>query len=719
MSRENPFAAGAVRTSRRQAALHSRLQGWGRVVLPLMLLLVVPVLSSGCGDDDGPGGTPDAGTGDAGCRPRTCESQGLDCGEATDGCGQPLDCGTCTAPSSCGGAGRANVCGCVPRTKCGPGSECGVEPDGCGGNVACGTCSAPEVCGGRGVENTCGIPAAARECSDGWCWEYPLPHGYRMEGAHFRAPDDGWVVGEDGFIQHWDGTRWTRVASGTLTELRGVHAVSSTEVWAVGVGGAVLHSSAGGAFASESSGTTRDLAAVWASGPSDVWAVGGSGTVRRNRGGGFQGVDVGTTRGIEDVWGSGPSDVWMVGQGGTLRRYDGSTVSSIDAGTNIDFHEVTGTGPNDVWTVASDDPCLICDDYGLVFRTFPTGVEQSMRSSDQLFHVFAASPSLVLTGGEGSRYAWNGTKWTATGSDANGPIAGSGPDAVWFFGAGGLVQKWNGLGWSQQAPLRTLGSVRAIHGTGPADVWAVADSGRVLHWNGGGWLEPGDTPLTSDNVSGVYAASPSAVWVTTSFFRRIFRWDGARFNMVVESPSLKFFAIHGASETDVWAVGESGEAQHFDGAAWTRLPTGAAATLNAVWVQGPSLALAVGEAGTIMRWDGGAWAPMSSGTSVSLKAVWGSGPSDIWAAGAGGTLLRYNGTGWNAVTSGTMATLNGLGGISASAVWATGDTGTLLRFDGTRWTAETTGTRRAFRGVWAPSASELWLVGDSAVLHRP
>jgi hypothetical protein len=35
----------------------------------------------------------------------------LNCGQVGDGCGNVLNCGTCTAPDTCGGGGVANVCG--------------------------------------------------------------------------------------------------------------------------------------------------------------------------------------------------------------------------------------------------------------------------------------------------------------------------------------------------------------------------------------------------------------------------------------------------------------------------------------------------------------------------------------------------------------------------------------------------------------------------------
>ena len=60
-----------------------------------------------------------------------------------DGCGNLLQCGTCSiVGESCGGGGTASVCGaptCTPKTAADCGSNnCGFIADGCGGTVACG-----------------------------------------------------------------------------------------------------------------------------------------------------------------------------------------------------------------------------------------------------------------------------------------------------------------------------------------------------------------------------------------------------------------------------------------------------------------------------------------------------------------------------------------------------------------------------------------------------
>jgi len=47
------------------------------------------------------------------CTPTTCAAQSANCRSIADGCGGMLECGTCTPPASCGGAGVPNQCGVI------------------------------------------------------------------------------------------------------------------------------------------------------------------------------------------------------------------------------------------------------------------------------------------------------------------------------------------------------------------------------------------------------------------------------------------------------------------------------------------------------------------------------------------------------------------------------------------------------------------------------
>lgn len=107
-----------------------------------------------------------------GCGLVTCSSQNATCGPIGDGCGGVIDCGTCTAPDTCGGGGTLFTCGsggsnssCTPRTCQQAGAQCGVVADGCGGLTPnCGSCGTGETCGGGGTPNMCGGPPCTGLC---------------------------------------------------------------------------------------------------------------------------------------------------------------------------------------------------------------------------------------------------------------------------------------------------------------------------------------------------------------------------------------------------------------------------------------------------------------------------------------------------------------------------------------------------------------------------
>jgi hypothetical protein len=99
----------------------------------------------------------------------TCESLGATCGPIGDGCGNVFQCGSCTAPQICGGAGTLFTCGespCVPRTCAEANVACGRVSDGCGGLTPdCGACTVTgESCGGAGTANQCGSPPCTGLC---------------------------------------------------------------------------------------------------------------------------------------------------------------------------------------------------------------------------------------------------------------------------------------------------------------------------------------------------------------------------------------------------------------------------------------------------------------------------------------------------------------------------------------------------------------------------
>jgi hypothetical protein len=96
--------------------------------------------------------------GAGGCTPESCLDQRKNCGLTDDGCGNILNCGTCTPPDTCGYS-TTDVCGhCIPQCS---GKTCGS--DGCGGT--CGDCNDNQTCVGSVCKTTC----SASTCKGGCC----------------------------------------------------------------------------------------------------------------------------------------------------------------------------------------------------------------------------------------------------------------------------------------------------------------------------------------------------------------------------------------------------------------------------------------------------------------------------------------------------------------------------------------------------------------------
>jgi N-acetylneuraminic acid mutarotase len=158
------------------------------------------------------GTTPNVCTTPVACVPTTCSALGLSCGPAGNGCGGSLNCGSCTSPQVCGGGGPGK-CGiltsaCVPTTCAALGLSCGPAGDGCGNSLNCGSCTSPQTCGGGGQRGTCGSPPA---CVPKTCASLGLSCGPAGDGCggslncgSCTAPDTCGGAGQPGTCGHAD-----------------------------------------------------------------------------------------------------------------------------------------------------------------------------------------------------------------------------------------------------------------------------------------------------------------------------------------------------------------------------------------------------------------------------------------------------------------------------------------------------------------------------------
>ncbi len=555
------------------------------------------------------------------------------------------------------------------------------------------------------------VSAAPTVSQDGWGWQNPLPQGNDLRGIYYGSSSDVFAVGEDGTILHYDGSTWSSMISGTSSDLLNVWGSSSSHVFAVGEDGTILHYD-GSTWSEMGSGTTNSLYGVWGSSSSDVFAVGVSGSILHYDGSSWSLMTSGTSNHLHGVWGSSSSDVFTVGGSGKIFHYDGSTWSSMISGTSSTLNSVWGSSSFDVFVVGEWGTILHYD--GSTWSSMSSG------TSSHLDGVWGSSSSDVFAVGEGGTILhYDGSTWSDMSSDTSSDLedvyGGSSSD-VFAVGYAGTILHYGGSTWSDMSSV-TKRSLYSVWGSSSSDVFAVGDFGTILHYDGSTWSSMSSG--TYADLQCVWGSSSSDVYAVED--HRIHHYDGSTWNATwFTSGFTGWESIWGSSSSDVFVVGEYGKILHYDGSTWSSMSSGTTEWLMSVWGSSSSDVFAVGDWGTILHYDGSTWSKMSSPATYHLWSIWGSSSSDVFTVGGSGKIFHYDGSSWSSMSSGTSWWLNSVWGSSSSDVFAVGDWGTILHYDGSTWSKMTSGSTDLLESIWGSSSSDIFTVGwDGTILHYP
>jgi hypothetical protein len=162
-------------------------------------------------------------------------------------------------------------------------------------------------------------------------------------GEAFRAvwgtgPSDVWAVGDCGAIFRWTGARWTEVDRDPQCHTESYHAVAGTaagELWVAGERGTLRHRTADGTWSSSGVGSSRSLKALWVGEDGNGWVAGTSGESGQARSGVWrltanaltaQTLPLTATTDVSgEVLQVGPTQVFATGASGALLSFDGTT----------------------------------------------------------------------------------------------------------------------------------------------------------------------------------------------------------------------------------------------------------------------------------------------------------------------------------------------------------------------------------------------------------
>lgn len=191
-----------------------------------------------------------------------------------------------------------------------------------------------------------------------------------------------------------------------------------------------------------------------------------------------------------------------------------------------------------------------------------------------------------------------------------------------------------------------------------------------------------------------------------------------RWQIVSHDLPSGLLSVWGTSERDVYIVGSdpgdgSGPAVlHFDGAAWSRLPTGQAGSLWWVFGFAGGPVYMGGEGGVILRYQSGGFTRMTTPGQNTVFGIWGASPDDVWAVGGangganGAFAWRLAGDAWvdaPGFPAGLAATdtIWKMYGRAANDAWMIGTNGKAVRWDGSKLTEVATGLSESLFTVHA------------------
>lgn len=189
-----------------------------------------------------------------------------------------------------------------------------------------------------------------------------------LDGALLRvwgtSANDVYAVGSDpkdegSLMIHFDGTKWTKLDTGTTGDLWWIDRVAPDELRIVGEGGIILkYTPSTGAFERKTAPSETTLFGCFGRSANDVWYIGGvspdRGVVWHDDGTSITAIsDVGTATvgAIFKVHGFADGTVWIVGDGGFTARWDGARFQAFDTGITSTLFTVHGASADRVFAV--------------------------------------------------------------------------------------------------------------------------------------------------------------------------------------------------------------------------------------------------------------------------------------------------------------------------------------------------------------------------------
>ncbi|MCC6619908.1 MAG: hypothetical protein IT385_01555 [Deltaproteobacteria bacterium] len=418
---------------------------------------------------------------------------------------------------------------------------------------------------------------------------------------------------------------------------------------------------------------------------------------------------------------------YAVGRDGTILTWDGSQ-----------WGPARGADPSAVWNAivgGGDERLSFVGNGGLGVASGAGGLRDITTGTGEHLHGLHTvdGETWFGVGDRGTIVRGTGTSWTK--DDTLGltvslrDVHGRSNDDVYAVGYQGTAVHWDGREWSTVATDTTV-NLLGVWVDGSGLVTAVGKNGIVLTGNADNGLVTSGTYYSGGDLNDLWGTADGSFLMAVGTGGRVMvRTATGGWEVVDATTSQTLEAIWGTAADEVWVVGRSGTAIHWDGEVFTRASTPISASLNSVWGNAADRYYAVGTGGTLLVFTGGGWEAITTPSLTNLRGIQGRSANDVWAVGAQGKVIHFAGLGWGASRVEGIPNADGgedpiteelhaVWAAAADDAWAVGQDGRILRWDGAMWNIVETDWPITLRGIYGLAHNDVWAVGNEGhVIH--
>lgn len=292
---------------------------------------------------------------------------------------------------------------------------------------------------------------------------------------------------------------WTVEPSGATADLFAVWGSSANDLYVVGAGGTILHSTGMGDWSQEDSGTSADLLAVWGSGPNDVHAVGWNGVhVKRDATGSWAAASSPSmTNRLTAIWGFSADELFITADqdatpAAIIRTSDGgaswTTVPMTDPNARVTLNGIWGNAGGELWASGIVYPYHPgADSCGTLWQSNDRGASWTVTMSDgtgsnPYWCVWGqpSSPQPLVCMRHPTLEAYDPATARMVGEGGFYAMWGVGTDLFELTTSGDIVTQSDGAGLTVDYRGTAGWQLRAIWGTALDHVFVVGTLGLIL-----------------------------------------------------------------------------------------------------------------------------------------------------------------------------------------------------------------------------------------------